>query len=432
MSDSAQLKELVPFLRDKNPQVRQIALANLLGQTPKGSPHRDIFYSGLRSGGLQQPQEPELIRDIKILCRDQLATAHDAFRALVNLTDNPLLVTTLSEPSFLKFLVSYILNPQAVLADLASMLLSNLSATASVCVALLSLKVSLLPDPNSPIKWFPVDSRCGTCPAPVPYPSAEPKEVPALPLLIDAFVRAAPGVEIADRAKRAYRGELHFLASVFANMSTIPAGRDFFLTPRPSDPFDETTDLEYPLAKLLAFTEHKDTIRRGGVASVIKNCAFHTPAHRALLVTEEEKATVPPSTVAAPGIDILPYVLLPLAGPEEFDLEDQELLPAALQFLPPDKKREVDPVIRLTHVETMLLLCTTRWGRDYLRTHGVYEVVRALHENEEVDKISEEVERLVNYLKRYEGLQTAKDGEELINAAKVEESDDEDSKIEEV
>lgn len=92
MSDSAQLKEvsagyvlgllrqnkansfveLVPFLRDKNPQVRQIALANLLGQTPKGSPHRDIFYSGLRSGGLQQPQEPELIRDIKILCRDQL------------------------------------------------------------------------------------------------------------------------------------------------------------------------------------------------------------------------------------------------------------------------------------------------------------------------------------------------------------------------
>lgn len=38
----------------------------------------------------------------------------------------------------------------------------------------------------------------------------------------------------------------------------------------------------------------------------------------------------------------------------------------------------------------------------------------------------------MNYLKRYEGLQTAKDGEELINAAKVEESDDEDSKIEEV
>ncbi|KAI0642083.1 DUF383-domain-containing protein [Trametes meyenii] len=433
MSDSAQLKELTQFLRDKNPQVRQIALANLLGQTPKGSPHRDIFYTGLRSGGLTQHiQENDLIRDIKILCRDQLATAHDAFRALVNLSDNSLLVASLSEPSFLKFIVSYILNPQAILADLASMLLSNLSAASSVCTALLSLKVSLLPDPNSPIKWFPVDSRCGTCPAPVPYPSAEAKEVLALPLLIDAFVKAAPGVEIQDLDKRPRRGELHFLSSVFANLSTLPAGRMFFLTPRSADPFGDDVDLEYPLVKLLAFTEHKDTIRRGGVASTIKNSAFYTPAHRALLAGEDEKVTVPPSQVAAPGIDILPYVLLPLAGPEEFDLEDQELLPAALQFLPPTKKREPDPVIRLTHVETMLLLCTTRWGRDYLRTHGVYEVIRALHENEEVEKISEHVERLVNLLKRDEGPETANDGEHLIPAAKTEESDDEDSRIEEI
>ncbi len=49
--------------------------------------------------------------------------------------------------------------------------------------------------------------------------------------------------------------------------------------------------------------------------------------------------------------------------------------------------REPDPVIRLTHIETLLLLCTTRWGRDYLRAHGVYEVVRALHENEHVEKV---------------------------------------------
>ncbi|KAH9893547.1 DUF383-domain-containing protein [Cubamyces lactineus] len=432
MSDAAQLKELTPFLRDKNPQVRQIALANLLGQTPKGSPHRDLFYAGLRGGGLQQTQENDVIRDIKILCRDQLATAHDAFRALVNLSDNSLLVPSLSEPQFLKFVVSYVLNPQAILADLASMLLSNLSAASSVCTALLSLKVPILPDDRSPMKWFPVDSRCGTCPAPVPYPSGEPKEVLALPLLIDAFVKAAPGVENQDLAKRTHKGELHFLSSVFANLSTVPAGRMFFLTPRSSDPFGDDVDMEYPLSKLLAFTEHKDTIRRGGVASTIKNCVFHTPAHRALLATEDEKVTVPPSTVAASGIDILPYVLLPLAGPEEFDLEDQELLPAALQFLPPTKKREPDPVIRLTHVETLLLLCTTRWGRDYLRTHGVYEVIRALHENEEVEKISEHVERLVNLLKRDEGPDTAKDGEDIINAAKVEESDDEDSKIEEI
>ena len=117
--------QLTQFLRDKNPSVRQIALANLLGQTPKGSPHRDLFYSGLQKGGLQVKHENDIVRDIKILCRDQLvgtfevyktvphaflkATAHDAFRALINLSDNSLLIGTLSEPTFMKFIVSYIL-----------------------------------------------------------------------------------------------------------------------------------------------------------------------------------------------------------------------------------------------------------------------------------------------------------------------------------
>jgi len=89
-------------------------------------------------------------------------------------------------------------------------------------------------------------------------------------------------------------------------------------------------------------------------------------------------------------MDILSYLLLPLAGPEEFDLEDQERLPPALQFLPPTKTREPDYILRLTHVETLLLLCTTRWGRDFLRANGVYEIVRATHENETVDKVSEQ------------------------------------------
>ena len=75
-------------MRDKNPQVRQIALANLIGQTPKGSPHRDLFYSGLKGGGLQQKQKNDIIRDIKILCRDQLVcvimlpTAYDDSTAM--------------------------------------------------------------------------------------------------------------------------------------------------------------------------------------------------------------------------------------------------------------------------------------------------------------------------------------------------------------
>jgi Domain of unknown function (DUF384) len=108
-------------------------------------------------------------------------------------------------------------------------------------------------------------------------------------------------------------------------------------------------------------------------------------------------------------------------------LEAQEQLPEALQFLPQTKQREPDAVLRLTHVETLLLFCTTQWGRDYLRTHGVYEVVQALHEQESNDAVSEHVERLVNLLQRAEGLETAQ-GPQVEGV----EEDDADLRIEEI
>ncbi|KAI6101213.1 hypothetical protein F5141DRAFT_288224 [Pisolithus sp. B1] len=431
-----QLKELFQFLRDQNPQVRRIALSNLVGQTAKESPYRHIFLQGIQGSGLQKPQESDVVRDLKLLCRDQLATAHDAFRALVNLSDSTFLVPFLVEQSFLTYLVSYILNPDAILADLAAMLLSNITASTSACSALLTLKVPLVtltPSVSSQVSYYTPHSRSGTCPAPVPYPSGEPQEFLALPLLVDAFVQGASLDQSEDKSKRARRGDLHFLSSVFANISTSPVGRLFFVTPRPTDPMKPDSALEYPLAKILPFTEHQDTIRRGGVASTLKNCAFHSPAHKAILSPETVLTPVPPSTVAAPGIDALPYILLPLAGPEELDLEDQENLPPALQFLPPTKKREPDPVLRLTHVETLLLLCTTRWGREYMRTHGVYEIVRGAHLEEAVDKVSEHIERLVQFIKGEEDPEITDDN---VVATKSEENaevpDEEDYRIEEV
>jgi hypothetical protein len=63
--------------------------------------------------------------------------------------------------------------------------------------------------------------------------------------------------------------------------------------------------------------------------------------------------------------------------------KDVEKLPASVQFLPDTKKREPDPFIRLTHIETLLLLCTTRPGREFMRINGVYEVVQKMHETEQ-------------------------------------------------
>jgi hypothetical protein len=136
--------------------------------------------------------------------------------------------------------------------------------------------------------------------------------------------------------------------------------------------------------------------------------------------------------MTASGIDILPAVLLPLAGPEELDLEEQEKLPEPVQFLPPTKKREPDYVLRLTHIETLLLLCSTRWGRDFLRDHAVYEIVRVMHENETVDKVSEHVERLVQLLKGEEPEDGLDESDVLGKNTSTDEDEDEDSKIEEI
>lgn len=63
----------------------------------------------------------------------------------------------------------------------------------------------------------------------------------------------------------------------------------------------------------------------------LKNCCFETDYHEWLL---------------SESVDILPRLLLPLAGPEEFDEEDNDKLPLDLQYLPEDKQREEDPDIR--------------------------------------------------------------------------------------
>ena len=157
----------------------------------------------------------------------------------MNLSDSPLLFPFLSEPSFLSFLVSYILvrhspildcvdphhywqNPEAILADLASMLLSNLTSSSSACVALLSLQIQVVPliSTTSPISYHPIQSRSATCLAPVPYPSIEPQQVHALPLLVEVF---AQGVSLGSSpdSQRIRKGDLHFLSSVFANISAV-------------------------------------------------------------------------------------------------------------------------------------------------------------------------------------------------------------------
>ncbi|KAG8756469.1 hypothetical protein FRC14_003043 [Serendipita sp. 396] len=419
-----QYKEVFSFLHDRNPNARNVAMANILPLTVAGSPLRSLFFSGMKSGGLNSTSDSEVIRDLKLLCRDQPATAHDAFKALVNLSDSHLLAPSLSEPLFLAFIVSYILNPTSVLSDLACMVLSNITTHSGPCVALLKQEIEVIPFPDGKTSnYYPTQSLCATSPPPSKDFKGTPQKERALSLLIDAFASSAT----LEHESTQRKGKLHFLASVFANISTQPQGREFLLTPCKSICTTKEAKIEAPLSSLLPFTEHPDTIRRGGVVSTIKNCCFVHEAHKALLSPESDSFTLSFANEPVPGLDILPRVLLPLAGPEEFDLEDTELLLPELQFLPSTKVREKDSILRLTHVETLLLLCTTRWGRDVQRKSGVYEIIRTMHETETDENVITHIERLVNMLKRDEAPEEATTG----SIREAEESD-EDEKIVEV
>jgi hypothetical protein len=79
--------------------------------------------------------------------------------------------------------------------------------------------------------------------------------------------------------------------------------------------------------------------------------------------------------------------------------------------------REPDAALRTLLVDALLLLATTRAGRDALRAAGAYEVVRGAHREEREVRVAEQIARLVVLLK----------GEE----AEVEEVDDENAEDDE-
>ena len=195
----------------------------------------------------------------------------------------------------------------------------------------------------------------------------------AIDQLLDCFVKGAEG----GYNKHA---DYDYLSYFFADLAKFPEARKYLTTPQPRD-----NDI-IPLTKLQVFTDHKSHIRRLGVASTIKNCAFEVSAHPLLLSTSSSD----PSSA-----NLLPYILLPLMGPEEYSEEDTEGMLDECQLLEPDKEREKDVEIVKTHLETLLLLCSTREGRECLRRVKCYPILRELHLQVEDEGVREGVDRVV-------------------------------------
>ncbi|KAK9480127.1 hypothetical protein V1514DRAFT_326484 [Lipomyces japonicus] len=298
-------------------------------------PQRTIF--------LQNDLRP--IKDLKIIARDSAPIAKQALTILANLSEFVKVRSLLAEDlTFLEFVVSSIAKPDESNADLFCILLANIAKD------------------NATSNIFKLEKDSNK--------TSDIQSSKVLDQLLDCFVKGA------DK-KLNKNANFDYLAFVFADISRLVEGRTYFTT-------KQEYDGVVPLSKILVFTEYHSPVRRAGVASTIKNSLFQLQEHMALFDPED--------------VNILPYILLPLAGPEELKAEETLELPDELQFLPPDKKRESDKDILGIHVESLILLGSTKAGRDYMRDRGVYPLVREVHLNVEDEDVREICERFVQLI----------------------------------
>jgi len=286
------------------------------------------------------------IENLKKLIKDHPKVAEHVLTILINLTaDQEILEKVASDDKFLDDLLGYVVLPEEPNANLHSMLLANLAKYDGF--------KKIIDRKQPPQKGLETDEL-------------------VVNQLLDLFVKGADGTYNKN-------ADFDHLAYLFADLSKHAEFRQHFLK-------QQDYDSVIPLNKIKVFTEHKSDVRRKGVASAIKNIAFEIPCH-AQLIAEDE-------------IDILPYILLPITGSEEYDEDDMMDMLADLQLLPPDKERDSDPNIIQTHIETLMLLTTTKEVRDYLSKVKVYPIVRETHMRVDNEGVQDACERLVQVLMR--------------------------------
>ncbi|XP_048214963.1 protein HGH1 homolog [Perognathus longimembris pacificus] len=283
--------------------------------------------------------QAELLRALGALAAAPApAPARDATRALVNLAADPGLHEPLlaADPGLPALLLGRALDPQWPWAEEAAAALANLSREPAPCVALMEALAAAQPGPSGPSG-------------------------------LERLVRAlcTPGYNA--------RAPLHYLGPLLSNLSQQPRARAFLLDP------DRCV-----VQRLLPLTQYSDSsVRRGGVVGTLRNCCFEHRHHEWLL---------------GPEVDILPFLLLPLAGPEDFSEEEMNRLPVDLQYLPPDKQREPDADIRKMLVEAIMLLTATAPGRKQVRDQGAYLILRELHSWEPEPDVQVACEKLIQVL----------------------------------
>lgn len=186
-----------------------------------------------------------------------------------------------------------------------------------------------------------------------------------------------------------------FLASVVADLTNSTEGCEYFLEGLESG-VDKLSSVLLPelLGSVERGANRGNCLRRGGAAAAIKNCLFNVDHHQAILKREEQ--------IGNDGDFFLIAALASRLLDVRSQLSDQELeaLPLELQLL--DRSSESDLAIRSMIIESLIILGTTKRGRECMRKKEIYPILREWHKLEPERDMGELLVKLVELLIRDE------------------------------
>jgi hypothetical protein len=212
-------QEIMPFLSPSaRPDVRSVAVQYFLGLT--GKPDGQQFIAS---------NEKYIKAIISVLEDEQAAIAKDAYLALVNLTTSEILSwKLLNDESFSDFLtniIKYVLKCDSIHADIACMILSNVSRSEQCAQKIVDSMI----DQHDQIGFDKV-------------------------------------IQIFCQVNFNKDATLNYLGTFLLNLTQIHVGRHYVLDKE-----------RCVIQRLLPYTQYMDSVvRRGGVVGTLKNCCFET------------------------------------------------------------------------------------------------------------------------------------------------------------
>ncbi|UIZ21336.1 hypothetical protein KXD40_001225 [Peronospora effusa] len=339
------VEELVSFLSHPRPELRKAASSLLINMTASDQ-------------GMFQLLQLKKFDVVQALCRivsDMRPIAEDAIKALINLTAaNPVACERALKFDLLNRVMAQVEDDEWHLTDYSMMLLANVTTTIEGTKALLGYD-----DKSTDAAIALREKKIRT--------------------LTSSFLEGKPEPDGVDSAtgEPTWDDEYQYVANILANISQLEQGRDFLLKMR------QSTSLA---GALLPQLKSPNVVRRRGITAALKNLCFDSDNHFYL----------------CDQLDIPTHMMVLLAGPEELDEDDKMGMNPVVYSQGNKKKREHDRLVRLAAVDCLLLLCTTRTGRNELRRKKAYPIIRNAHLEEPDEEIGDQIYKLVDFLIRDE------------------------------